>query len=158
MDEPRGTIGQQIARAARAFEVRRTKHERKWVAVFMNEDTVVIALHGCLTAAEKALAQSPAGAARVQEFHRRLFSTVSAPLLRTIKGITGMDVRGATAEIEPTTGSVVQVFTTDTPGEEFLLAPRGPAGTRTTGHGRARRHDGGARHKANRATGCVIRG
>ena len=118
-----GTIGSKIARAARAFEKRRTTHGRKWVPVFMNEDTIVIALHGFLTAAEKALAQSPAGAAQVREFHRRLFTNVSAALHRKIKKITGMEVRDTTAEIDPTTGSVVQVFTTDTVGEEFPLAP-----------------------------------
>ena len=122
MDQSQGTIGQKIAWAARAFEQRRTKHGRKWVAVFMNEDTIVIALHGSLTAAEKALAQSPAGAAQVREFHRQLFANVSATLLRKIKSITGMEVRDTTAEIEPTTGTVVQVFTTGTVVQVFLLA------------------------------------
>ena len=82
MDQSQGTIGQKIARAARAFEQRRTKHGRKWVAVFMNEDTITIALHGSLTAAEKGLAQSPAGASQVREFHRQLFTNVSAALRR----------------------------------------------------------------------------
>ena len=95
------TIGQKIAWAARTFEKRRTKHGRKWVAVFLNEATIVIALHGSLTA----------------------------------------------AETEPTTGSVVQVFTTDTVGEEFLLAPGEPAGTRAPGHGPPRRHEGNAAEK-----------
>ena len=133
MDQSQGTIGQRIARAARTFEKRRTKHGRKWVAVFMNEDTIVIALHGSLTAAEKALAQSPAGADQVREFHRQLFTNVSATLLGKIKNITGMEVRDTTAEIEPTTGSVVQLFTTGTVGEEFLLASGGPAGRQTVG-------------------------
>ncbi len=113
------TIGQWIARAARAFEKRRIKHGRKWVAVFMNEDTIVIALHGSLTAAEKALAQSPAGAARVREFHRQMFADAPTVLHRKIKSITGMEVRDTTAEIDPKTGQVVQVFTTETVGEEF---------------------------------------
>ena len=79
---PPRTIGQRIARAARAFEKRQTKHGRKWVAVLTNEDTIVIALHGPLTAPEKALAQSPAGAAQVREFHRRMFTDASAVLRR----------------------------------------------------------------------------
>jgi uncharacterized protein YbcI len=119
VDQLQRTIGQRIAWAARAFEKRCTKHGRKWVAVFMYEDTIVIALHGSLTAAENALAQSPAGVACVREFHRRLFTNASAGLLQKIKSITGMKVRDTTAEIEPTTGSVVQVFTTDTIGESF---------------------------------------
>jgi uncharacterized protein YbcI len=118
VDLSQRTIGQRIARAARAFEQRRTKHGRKWLAVFMNEDVIVIALHGSLTAAEKALVQSPAGVPCVREFHRGLFTNASA-LRRKIKTITGMEVSDATAEIEPTTGGVVQVFTTDTNGERF---------------------------------------
>ncbi len=114
------TIGRRNTRAARAFEKRRTKHGRKWVAVFMNEDTIVIALHGSLTAAEKALAQSPDGATRVREFHRQMFTDASTVLHRKIKRITGMEVRDTTAEIEPKTGHVVLLFTTDTVGDEFL--------------------------------------
>jgi uncharacterized protein YbcI len=135
--------GQKIARAARTFEKRRTKHGRKWGAVFMNEETIVMALHGSLTAAETALAQSPARPAQVREFHRQLFANVSATLLQKIKSITGMEVR----EIEPTTGSVVQGFTTNTVVKEFLLALGGPTGTRAPGHDPPRRHDGSGRRK-----------
>jgi hypothetical protein len=45
---------------------------------------------------------------------------------RKIKSITGM-----TAEIEPKTGHVVQIFTTDTVGDEFLRFRGGPAAIRT---------------------------
>jgi hypothetical protein len=88
----------------------------------MNEDTIVIALHGSLTAAEKALAQSPAGAAQVWQFHRQMFTNASAALLRRIKSITGMEVRHTTTEIESTTGHVVQIFTTGTAAKDFPLA------------------------------------
>jgi uncharacterized protein YbcI len=114
------TIGQKIAQAASAFEKRRAKQGRKWVAVFMNEDTIVIALHGSLTAAEKALSQSPAGAARVREYHRQMFTDASGVLHRQIKSISGMEVRDTTGEIEAKTGHVVQIFATDTAGNDFL--------------------------------------
>ncbi len=100
----------------------------------MNEDTIVIALHGSLTPAERVLAQSPGGADQVREFHRHLFGNRSATLLHKNKSITGMEVRDTTAEIEPTTGSVVHLFTTGTVGEEFLLAPGGPTGAQAPGH------------------------
>jgi len=157
MHKSQGTISQKIARAARAFEKLRTKHGRKWVAVYLNEDTMVIALHGSLSAAEKVLAQSPAGAARIQEFHQQLFTNDSAALFRKIKSITGMEVCDTTAEIEPRTGSVVHVFTTDTVGEEFLFAVGGPTGIRARGHSPPSRCEGSARREANK-TGCVIRG
>jgi uncharacterized protein YbcI len=74
----------------------------------------VVTLHGALTPAEKALAQSPAGAAQVREYHRQLFTDACAPLRQ---------------EIEKITGSVVQVLTTGTMVQVFLLAQRVPADT-----------------------------
>jgi uncharacterized protein YbcI len=141
------TIGKKIAQAAHAFELRRTKHGRKWVAVFMNEDTIVIALHGSLTDAERALAQSAAGAAEVREFHRQLFTDVSDLLLRKIKSITGMNVRHTSAEIDSTTGSVVQLFTTDTAAKDFPLAPGGLIETRMPGPGPLCWHEGRERRQ-----------
>ncbi len=147
--QPQQRIGERIARAVHAFELRRMKHARKWVAIFMNEETIVIALHGSMTDAEKDLAQSAAGAAEVHEFHRQLFAGVSALLLRRIKSITGMDVRQTSAEINSTTGSIVHLFTTDIVGENFPRAPSGFAATSTSGAGSNSWHDRRVRRQAN---------
>ena len=72
--------------------------------------------------AERVLAQSLAGAARVQEFHRQLFNNASEALRQEIKRITGVEVRDAAVEIEPATGTLLQVFTTGTMVQVFLLA------------------------------------
>ena len=127
MDKLNPTMAQQIAQAASAFQQQRTGHVPKSVTVVLSEDTLVITLHGALSPAEKALAQSPAGAAQVQEFHRQLFTNSSDSLRQEIKRITGVEVREATAEVEPTTGTVVQVFTTGTMVQVFLLARSVPA-------------------------------
>ena len=116
------SVAQQIAQAASAFEQRRTGHTPHSVAVILSENTLVITLHGALSPAEKALAKSPAGAAQVQEFHRQLFIDSADSLRDEIKRITGVEVREATAEVEPTSGTVVQVFTTGTVVQVFLLA------------------------------------
>jgi hypothetical protein len=85
----------------------------------------------------------------VQEFHWQLFTNVSATLLRKIKNLTGMEVRDTTAEIEPTTGSVVQFFTTDRGGGV-------PAHCRRTdrdpgrGHSPSSPREGSARREANK--------
>jgi hypothetical protein len=50
-----------------------------------------------------------------------LFTTSSDSLRQEIKRITGVEVREAAAEVEPTTGTVVQVFTTGTMVQVFLL-------------------------------------
>lgn len=123
MNQSDGTVAQRIAEAARAFQQQRTGHAPKAVTVVLSEDTLVITLHEALSPAEKALAQNAAGAAQVQEFHRQLFSSSAQSLRQEIKRITGRDVREATAEVETTTGSVVQVFTTGTMVQVFLLGP-----------------------------------
>jgi uncharacterized protein YbcI len=72
--------------------------------------TLVITLHDALSPAEKAMAKSPAGATQVEEFHRQLFNNSADSLRQEIKRITGVEVREAVAEVEPSTGTVVQVF------------------------------------------------
>ena len=129
MNQSKSTIAQEIAQAASAFEQERTGHVPRSVTVVLSDNTLVVTLHGVLTPAEKALARSPAGAAQVQEFHRQLFSTSCAPLRQEIRRITGVEVREATAEVETTTGTVVQVFTTGTVVQVFLLARDVPADT-----------------------------
>jgi uncharacterized protein YbcI len=127
MDKPNSTMAQQIAQAASTFEQQRTGNTPKSVTVVLSDTTLVITLHGALSEAEKALAKSPAGAAQVQEFHRQLFANASDSLRQEIKRITGVEVREATAEVEPTTGTVVGVFTSGTTVQVYLLAHGVPA-------------------------------
>jgi len=122
------SVAQQLAQAAIAFQQQRTGHEPKSVAVVVSGETLLITLHGALSPAEQALARSPAGAAQVQEFHRQLFSNSADSLRQEIKRITGVEVREATAEVEPTSGTVVQVFTSGTMVQVFLLARGVPDG------------------------------
>src|SRR5579864_3561827 len=127
MNKPDTTMAQRVARAASELQRQRTGHVPKAVSVVLSEDTLVVTLHGVLSAAETALAESPEGAAKVQEFHRQLFASSAGPLREEIKRITGVDVREAASEVEPATGTVVQVFTTGTMVQVFLLARNIPA-------------------------------
>jgi uncharacterized protein YbcI len=101
------------------------------VTVVLSDDTLVITLHGVLSPAERQVARSTAGAAKVQEFHRELFLNSCAPLRQAIEGITGVEVREATTDVETATGTVVQVFSTGTAVQVFLLA--GPVEADTWG-------------------------
>lgn len=114
---------EQIAEAVLAFQIKTTGHEPTSVSVALSEDTLVITVHGALTPAERALAQTAEGAAKVQEFHRQLFAASSQSLRQQIKQIIGRDVHEATAEVEPVTGAIVQAFTTGTMVQVFLLKP-----------------------------------
>src|SRR5580692_5001638 len=134
MKQSKSTMAKQIAQAAIAFEQRRTgNHVPKSVTVVLSEGTLVITLHEALSPAERVLAMSAAGAAQMQEFHRQLFANSSDSLRQEIKRITGMDVREATAEVEPTTGVVVQAFTTGSVVQVFQLAGRVSTETWTAG-------------------------
>ncbi len=124
MDKPQSGMAQQIARAAKAFEQERTGHRPESMTVVLSDSTLVITLHGALSEAEKALAKDPEGAARVQEFHRELFASAAGTLRREIERITGVNVREATAEIEPSGGAVVQAFASGTVVQVFLLADK----------------------------------
>lgn len=122
MEKPNTTMAQQLAKAASMFQQQRTGHVPQTVTVVLSGDTLVITLHDALSPAEKALARSAAGAAQVQEFHRQLFTTSAESLRQEIKRITGVDVREAAAEVEPSTGTVVHAFTSGTMVQVFLLA------------------------------------
>ncbi|MEX0776232.1 MAG: DUF2294 domain-containing protein [Phycisphaeraceae bacterium] len=116
------TIAQQVAQVARAFQQQRTGHAPSAVTVVLSKDTLVITLHGALTPAEQALANNPAGAAQVQEFHRKLFASDSDEIRQAIKRITGVEVREAAAEVETKSGTVVHAFTSGAMVQVFLLA------------------------------------
>jgi uncharacterized protein YbcI len=128
-NESKSTVAHQIARAAHAFHKDRTGHAPKSVSVVLVADTLVITLHGALSPAEQVLAQSLEGAAQVREFHRELFTNSAAALRQKIKQITGVDVKEAVADVEPTIGSVVQVFTTGAMVQMFQLAHGLPTDT-----------------------------
>src|SRR5205823_2718370 len=102
MNKLNSTMPEQVAQAARNFQQQRTGHSPAAVDVVLSNDTLVITLHEALTPAERALAQSAAGASKVQEFHRQLFANSAESLRQEIKRITGVEVREAAAEIETT--------------------------------------------------------
>jgi uncharacterized protein YbcI len=126
MDTLKTTTARQIADAASKFQQRQTGHAPQSVTVVLGEDTLVITLHGALSPAEKVLAQSAAGAAQVQEFHRQLFASSSEAFRREIKRIAGVEVVEAAAEVEPATGAVVHAFTNGTMVQVFLFAKHPP--------------------------------
>jgi len=115
-------MAQRVAQAAATFQQQRTGREPNAVTVVLGGDTLVVTLHDALSPAEKALAKSPEGAARVQEFHRQLFTSAGDGLRQEIRRITGVEVREAAAEVEPSTGTVVHAFTSGTMVQVFLLA------------------------------------
>jgi uncharacterized protein YbcI len=129
MEPVESTMAEKVAQAARDSQRQRTGHVPKAVTVVLSNDTLVITLHEALTPAERALANTAEGAAKVQEYHRQLFITSAEKLREEIKRITGVPVREAAAEVETSTGTVVQVFTSGTMVQVFQLAESIPSET-----------------------------
>jgi uncharacterized protein YbcI len=127
MNKHDSTDVEQIAEVVAAFQEQSTGHKPETVTVVLSEDTLVITMHEALSPAEKALAKIADGAARVQEFHRRLFATSSETLRNEIKRITGRTIREAAAKFESTSDSIAHAFATGTMVQVFLLAPNASA-------------------------------
>jgi uncharacterized protein YbcI len=127
MAEPRSTMAEEVARAARDFHEQTTGHVPKAVTVVLSGSTLVVRLHEALSPVEKALARNPEGAAQIQEFHRQLFAHSSDSLRAAIRSITGVEMRAAAVEVETTFGAVVHAFTTGTMVQVFQLTRRLPA-------------------------------
>jgi uncharacterized protein YbcI len=107
------TQARQIARAVSDSHRERTGRALDSVTVVQASATVVATLHGALAPAERALTHSPRVAGLLREFHRALFHCAGGPLRREIERITGAKVREAVAEVQGTTGVVVQLFALD---------------------------------------------
>jgi len=129
MDKTESTMAQELAAAARAFQLQQTGRAPTTVTVVMSEDTLVVTLHDALSPAEQELARSREGAANLREFHQLLFRNSVGSLRTEIERITGRKVREAAAEVDPGTGSVVHAFTTGTTVQVFLLDGRLKLGT-----------------------------
>src|SRR3954470_3911357 len=121
MTELETSIAKQIAQAAATCHLERTGQAPESVAVVLSGDTLVVTLHGALSRAERALALTEEGATTVSDFHRRLFASALDPLRERIREILGTQVLEARAEVEASKGTVVQVFTTGTMVQVFLL-------------------------------------
>jgi uncharacterized protein YbcI len=86
------SMAQRIAAAAHDFQLASTGRSPASVTVALSGDTLVITFHEALSVAEKAMAQTPDGAAQVQEFHRQLFLSSVASMRNDIQRITGVEV------------------------------------------------------------------
>ena len=121
------TMADQVAQAAIAFQFERTGHAPKKATVVLSGETLVITLHDALSQAERALARSPEGAAKVQEFHRELFINSAEQLRREILRITGVAVQDSAEEMGASTGDTAVSLASGTMVQVFQMARGIPA-------------------------------
>lgn len=129
MTEPMSSsqLSKELAQIALSMQAERTGHTPKAVTVVASDETVVLTLHEALTPAEKILARSESGAAKVEQYHRALFAVSCDELRKEIQRLTGRKVREAAVVVEPATGAIVHAFTSGTVVQIFQLEPHGVA-------------------------------
>ncbi|MFN7812112.1 MAG: Na-translocating system protein MpsC family protein [Planctomycetia bacterium] len=120
-------FSKQLAQIALAMQSERTGHTPKAVTVVASDETVVLTLHEALTPAERILASTESGAAKVEQYHRALFAVSCDELRKEIQRLTGRKVREAAVVVEPATGAIVHAFTSGTVVQIFQLEPHGVA-------------------------------
>ena len=120
---PAVNLSNDLTRIARAMQAERTGHTPKAVTVVASDNTIVFTFQEALTPAEKILAQTESGAAKVEQYHRALFAVSCSELRKEIGRLTGRRVREAAAALEPATGAVVQAFASGTIVHIFELEP-----------------------------------
>lgn len=120
-------FSKELAELALTMQSERTGHTPKAVTVVASDETVVLTLHEALTPAEKILARTEAGAAKVEQYHRALFAVSCDELRKEIQRLTGRKVREAAVVVEPATGAIVHAFTSGTVVQIFQLEPHGIA-------------------------------
>lgn len=118
-------FSKELAEIALSMQSERTGHTPKAVTVVASDETVVLTLHEALTPAEKILARTEAGAAKVEQYHRALFAVSCDELRKEIQRLTGRRVREAAVVVEPATGAIVHAFTSGTVVQIFQLEPHG---------------------------------
>jgi uncharacterized protein YbcI len=124
---PAHNFSKELAEIALSMQSERTGHTPKAVTVVASDETVVLTLHEALTPAEKILARTEAGAARVEEYHRALFAVSCSELRKEIQRLTGRKVREAAVVVEPASGAIVHAFTSGNMVQIFQLEPHGVA-------------------------------
>ena len=126
-------FSKQLAEIALSMQSERTGHSPKAVTVVASDETVVLTLHEALTPAEKILARTESGAAKVEQYHRALFAVSCDELRKQIQRLSGRKVREAAVVVEPATGAIVHAFTSGTVVQIFQLEPLGVATHVTAG-------------------------
>ena len=120
-------FSKELAEIALTMQSERTGHTPKAVTVVASDETVVLTLHEALTPAEKVLARTEVGAAKVEQYHRALFAVSCDELRKEIQRLSGRRVREAAFVVEPATGAIVHAFTSGTVVQIFQLEPHGVA-------------------------------
>ncbi len=120
-------VARQVAQAAGSFEHLLLGRTPRSVTVVAGGGWMVVSLHEAFSPVERRLSADEEGSHRVRDFHRYLFDNSLDSLRSHVRRSTGIELRGAIAHVDTTTGSILKTFTTSPGVELFLLGQGLPA-------------------------------
>ena len=120
-------VARQVAQATGSFEHLLLGRTPRSVTVVADGRWMVVNLHEAFSPVERRLAVDEEGSNRVKDFHRYLFDNSLHALRSHVRRSTGVELRGAIAHVDTTTGSVLKTLTTNPAVELFLLGEGLPA-------------------------------
>jgi uncharacterized protein YbcI len=137
---PLAPTGRQLACAVGSFEHGLLGRSPTSVTVIGAGSWMVVHVHEPFSPLERSLArESEAGAERVREFHRGLFSRTVEALLEYVEEATGVRLRGGIAHVDTATGSVIKTLATVPDLDLFVMGRGLPAlGVPVNDHRQAR--------------------
>ena len=115
-------MAQKVVDAIKRFQTELTGHAPKVITDMWSDETLAVTLHEALSPAEVVMSQNADGAARVQEYHRRLFESSAIGPRKEINRITGVTIRESAVEVETMTGADVHAFTSAVMVQVFRLS------------------------------------
>lgn len=115
-------LARRVAHAAGTFEHLLVGRSPSSVTVVADGDWMVLSIHEALSAGERQLANDGRGGfAKVDAYHRHLFSHGLEALCGHVQTCTGVWFRGGTVHVDQATGSVLKTLTTRPAVDMFLL-------------------------------------
>jgi uncharacterized protein YbcI len=115
-------LARRVAHAAGTFEHLLVGRSPSSVTVVADGDWMVLSIHEALSAGERRVANDGKGGfAKVDAYHRHLFSHGLEALCGHVQTCTGVWFRGGAVHVDRATGSVLKTLTTRPAVDMFLL-------------------------------------
>lgn len=124
---PQARVARRVAQAAGTFEHLLLGRAPTSVTVVADGPLMVVSLHESLTVAERRLSTTACGSRYVRQLHESLFDESLGSLVRHVFKATGIEFRRAIAHVDPSTGSIIKTFSTESDIDVFLLGRGLPA-------------------------------
>ncbi len=109
----KGQIEARISEAVSKFEIEYMGRGPKDIKTFINQDLVIIRIHGFLSISEQKLSETSHGIKLIKEMRTALFESARDYLESIIKPVINANIVSTYCDVSTKTGEKIIVITTD---------------------------------------------